>query len=168
MASFLTLTSITIALTPKLCPQPHCQPHQDTPVPRHKPDLLQSPQPQLPGKGPCWLFKGVSPPLSGVARPGSGGPPVTTAPQRPSRDTQRGGLGLPSSWASPGFLGLPRFLGLPQLLGLPRVLVHWLPPGPHLRSTFKQLLAVGSAGPWRRPPKGNTSLEMDFLFLQEQ
>ena len=116
MASFLTLTSIAIALTPKLCPQPHCQPHQDTPVPRHKPDLLQSPQPQLPKKEPCWLFKGESPPLSGVARPGSGGPQVTTAPQRPSRDTQSGGLGLPPllglphSWACPA-PGPPRAPG---------------------------------------------------------
>lgn len=160
MASFLTLTSNAIALTPKLCRQPHCQPHQDTPVPRHKPDLLQSPQPQLPEKGPCWLFEVESPTLSRVARPGSGGLPVTTAPQRPSRDTQRGGLGLPQ------VPGPPRLLGLPSSWASPPV--HWPPPGPHLRSTFKQLLAVGSAGPWRRPPIGNTSLEMDFLFLPEQ
>lgn len=50
MASSLTLTSITMALTSRPHLRPHCQLHQDTPIPRSQPHLLPQPSTSIPQK----------------------------------------------------------------------------------------------------------------------
>lgn len=90
--------------------------------------------------------------------------------KRPLLAFQKGEL--PTSWGgqarlrvSAGNRSSPRPPGATGSgLGLPGLLACWPPPGLGLQLTFKPILAVGSAGPQRRPPERKHKPRNGFSF----